>query len=210
MQKTSYSKSVTKRPWLIRAIALLCGMFACLHVMHAIVISKAWIEPSGVISELDEVELTVEISTGHSPAFLYQETEMSLRRTEIIVRMYPDMGLLAVPDWLSERVMLGRLLPGEYRVLVLLEPVGPYYGSPTFSVLEFTVVPILKAALNEEGYYSLWWEDPRKEFSLQWTANFGSGEWTNWLEPPDFISGWCWVRISDPLESRFFRLVRSR
>jgi hypothetical protein len=210
MQTTSYSNIATKRPRLIGAIALLCGIFACLHVMHAIAISKAWIEPSGVVSELDEVELIVEISTGHSPAFLYQDTEIGLRRAEIIVRIYPDMGLLAVPDWLTERAMVGRLLPGAYRALVLLEPVGPVYGSPSFTVLDFTVVPILKAGFDEERHYVLWWEDPRRDFSLEWTAELGSGEWMGWGESPRYISGGCWVRITDPLESRFFRLVRNR
>src|SRR4029434_6663728 len=106
---------------------------------------------SVVISELDDVQLTVKISTGQSAAFLYRDTELNLRLNEIIVRMYPDEGLLTVPDSLTELVKIGRLSPGYYRLLVLLEPASPVFDSPTFVVLEFTAVPILNAALNTEG-----------------------------------------------------------
>jgi hypothetical protein len=193
----------------LATVAILAAMFLCIPVGYGISISTAQIQPSGVISELDDVQLTVKISTGQSAAFLYRDTELNLRRNEIIVRMYPDEGLLTVPDSLTEQVKIGRLSPGDYRMLVLLEPASPVFGSPTFVVLEFTVVPILNAALNTEGIFVIWWEDPREEFFVEWTSDLVPGEWAQLPETPEFIGGRRWLWMPLVAERRFFRLARN-
>ena len=103
-------KTIDSPAWHL-PLVILAAMFLCIPVGYGISITTAQLQPSGAISELDEVQLTVEISTGQSSAFLYRDTELNLRRDEIIVRMYPDEGLLTVPDSLTEQVKLGRLSP---------------------------------------------------------------------------------------------------
>jgi hypothetical protein len=196
---------------LVAKMALVSVLFAWIPSGDAVTITTAEIHPSGVISELDEVELSVQIRTAGSSAFLTRDTVLDVRRNEFVVRIYAESGVLGVPDFLTERVNIGRLAPGDYRLLVLLEPPAPSLGFRTFEVLEFTVVPVLRVLRNpnqgEEGLLLMWTDtDPEKQFFAEWTSDPARGEWNTVPGTPEDIGGILMMRIPDLVERQFFRL----
>jgi len=197
---------------LVAKMALVPVLFAWIPSGYGFTITtNTAIHPSGPISELDEVELSVQIRTAGSSAFLSRDTEVDVRRNEFVMRIYPDEGVLGVPDFLTERVKIGRLAPGDYRLLVLLEPPGRSYGFRTFEVLEFTVLPVLRVLRDpnpgEDGVLLMWTaSDPLEKFFAEWASDPARGEWNTVPGTARDIGGVVLMTVPDLLERQFFRL----
>src|ERR1051325_10113931 len=85
-------------------------------------INSVTLSPGNYVAPWFPVQMTVDISTPSSPAFLYQATEVTSNATGLHIDIYPDSGLATAIGNLREQITLGTFPPGTYPYEVVLHP----------------------------------------------------------------------------------------
>src|SRR4051812_3570738 len=103
--------------------ATLISTFPLLEdVGSAFSITSVTLSPGNYVAPWFDVQMTVDISTPGTPAFLYQGTQVTSNSTGLHVDIYPDSGVMTAIGNIRAQVNLGAFPPGTYPYEVVLHP----------------------------------------------------------------------------------------
>src|SRR5689334_11404388 len=105
---------------LLRVATTLAAFVLIENVATAFSIDSVTLSPGNYVAPWFEVQMTVDISTPGTPAFLYQATQVSSNGTGLHVDIYPDSGVQTAIGYIRTQVSLGTFQPGTYPYQVVL------------------------------------------------------------------------------------------